>query len=295
MKKQLVFLAALLAISTLASSLVNRVIESRPQPAGIPTIIIEFPPTATTQPQATATELQPTYTPVQPSPTVAASATAEPAAQPSPTVPAPVQTMILVDADAQTPQFILVDPLTGQVKSKFTAKGAPKYGYGYASETAVYYQAADLVSGFWRVGLDGGVSQLKFMNPDDYLGSTGFLPSPDGKRIAWGQFITMDSGGKTHSTLKVANADGSDEKTLLDATDEGPFYRTPVGWSRDGQSLYYSGVPDGIGGYMLFGNGTDLVRVDLKTGQEQVIMSDRSTFRPFARSPVRRMRKPWSI
>ena len=288
MKKQPLFLVALLVLAALACNLTDRTFSIGEQATVEPSPTLEAKQVFPTQPLSTATEVQPLTPPLQPSatPALAATLTAT-AVPPVPTEVALPQPVVLVDKSSVPPQFTLLDPLTGEVKGKFSPTGAPQYGLtGSTAIDAVFYESAD-GKGVRRAGFDGSSVELKFINPASEVMSGTFLPSPDGKRIAWGRIVSFDATG-THYTLNIANVDGSGEKILVDVTDKTPFIRVPVSWSRDGQSLYYSGRPYGIGGYILFGGGADLVRVDLVTGKEQVILSDKTAFRPFSLSPDER-------
>ncbi len=128
------------------------------------------------------------------------------------------------------------------------------------------------------------VEPLAFTNPGGKLFQGAFLPSPDGRQIAWSTLQAVESG-EARVQLKVASSDGSGEKTLIDEKRAFPTRPDPVRWSRDGKSLYYSNAPYGIGGYILFGGWTDLQKVDLSTGQVQEILPQRGCMCALSLSP----------
>ncbi len=84
--------------------------------------------------------------------------------------------------------------------------------------------------------------------------------------LAWGTQLT-DS---THpSSLQISAPDGSQLETLLtlDAGTNPPVALVAELWSADGQSLYFSKEPVGIGGYILFGGATNLYQINITTKQ----------------------------
>jgi hypothetical protein len=89
--------------------------------------------------------------------------------------------------------------------------------------------------------------------------------SPDTKPLlAWG---TQPAGSTQTTALQISNTDGSNLQTLL-SIDNGntvPIQLVAEFWSTDGQSLYFSKEPSGIGGYILFGGASNLYKIDIKT------------------------------
>ncbi|HSB66191.1 MAG TPA: hypothetical protein VLD65_06405, partial [Anaerolineales bacterium] len=80
-------------------------------------------------------------------------------------------------------------------------------------------------------------------------------------RLAWG---TEVAGLNQSSTIKVSNLDGTGFETLLTQDSPNPPTQlVPEFWSADGESLYFSKEPLGIGGNILYGGGSSLYKVDL--------------------------------
>lgn len=82
-------------------------------------------------------------------------------------------------------------------------------------------------------------------------------------RLAW---ATQNIGGDTSSTIKISNPDGTQFDTLLtqDAVSP-PVQLMAQFFSADGQWLYFSKEPMGIGGYILFGGGSSLYKINVTT------------------------------
>ncbi len=82
--------------------------------------------------------------------------------------------------------------------------------------------------------------------------------------LAWGtQLYSTDNT----SSLQISNPDGSNLQTLLTITagTEFPVQLVAEFWSADGQSLYFSKEPVGLGGYILFNGASNLYKIDLAT------------------------------
>ncbi len=82
-------------------------------------------------------------------------------------------------------------------------------------------------------------------------------------RLAW---ATQNVGGDTSSTIKISSLDGTAFDTLLtqDATNP-PSQLMAQFFSADGQWLYFSKEPVGIGGYILFSGGSNLYKINVTT------------------------------
>jgi hypothetical protein len=228
-----------------------------------PETLVVVPPTAkpTTAPTNTVapTVLPPTETP-EPLPT----ATPEPEG----TGGGGVDTfVILANLRTDPAQLIVADPVTGDTISTFTAVGLTELSTVKVGGPFIFYLDSNTQK-IMRVGFDGSATQLTFITEGlDYFPGD-FLPSPDGTLIAWGTNTFDPAGGNaTRSLLKVANVDGSDEKVIYDETlDEESILPQPIQWSPDGSTFYYTDLPYGIGGYILFGGGPDLKKVDVASG-----------------------------
>ena len=83
--------------------------------------------------------------------------------------------------------------------------------------------------------------------------------------LAWGTQLYPNNT----SSLLIANPDGSNLETLLtiNAAADAPVQLVAELWSADGQSLYFSKEPVGIGGYILFSGASNLYKIDIATKQ----------------------------
>ena len=98
--------------------------------------------------------------------------------------------------------------------------------------------------------------------------------SPDKKWVANGMAALPADGGEEYYTeLVVANTNGLITWSSSKMLPMGLGYTTPrpLQWSKDGRYLYYTNrpVPDGCA---LFVNGSDLLRLDLTSGQVSQIV-----------------------
>ena len=94
--------------------------------------------------------------------------------------------------------------------------------------------------------------------------------------LAWGTQLYPENS----SSLVIANPDGSNLETLLTIKVDtaAPVQLIAELWSADGQSLYFSKEPVGIGGYILFGGASNLYKIDIATKQvTEVIAQTPST------------------
>ena len=109
-----------------------------------------------------------------------------------------------------------------------------------------------------------GSHDLTFIQSPNYglavwRGGLGIKPL-----LAWG---TQPTGTAQTSSLQVSNLDGSNLETLLtiDKGTDGLIQLVAEFWSADGQSLYFSKEPSGLGGYILFSGASNLYKIDIKT------------------------------
>lgn len=251
----------------------------RPQPA---TIIVNLPtsrPTATVPP---ATATRPAMTPTDLPTPVAPTETPEGSGGGG----EGTLTVLLADMTADPAQVVHVAPVTGEQQEAFAAPGLTEFSSVRFGGPFIFYldTSTQLVK---RVGFDGAVEELRFVTSGTDAFQGDFLPSPDGTMIAWGTSVFEPaSGNATHITLKVANVDGSDEKTIVDEVlPDVSILPQPIQWSADGKSFYYTDLPYGIGGYILFAGGPDLKRVDLEAGTLTEILPDTGCLCPMTVSP----------
>ncbi|QRN83337.1 hypothetical protein JR338_00855 [Chloroflexota bacterium] len=160
-------------------------------------------------------------------------------------------------------ELVVLDPATGAEINRIAAPGFGYGGNGGVTENGVFYVDSDYQNAF-RVGFDGVVQELLFLNPDGGYFEGVILPSPDGSKIAQGAVLSFDASG-SHVQLKVVNVDGSGEQILVDLTLDRPLRPTPIKWSADGETLYYMNVMEGIEGY----GGQDLFKVYLDTSMRE--------------------------
>ncbi len=124
----------------------------------------------------------------------------------------------------------------------------------------------DVANQFKGVAVDANGEQqdLSFIQGANYgfaiwRGGLGATPL-----LAWG---TQPTGDAQTSSLQISNPDGSNLQTLLtvDNTGAGPVQLVAELWSADGQSLYFSKEPVGLGGYIPFSGASNLYIIDLAT------------------------------
>jgi len=161
-------------------------------------------------------------------------------------------------------------------------------GIGWVQEfgaggDAIFYVNEGMTSLF-RVAFDGSLMDLAFAHPGGGLFDAVILPSPDGQKIAWGSAMNMDATG-VDVIMKIANIDGTGIQTLIDTHLAESRRPSPFKWSNDGNYLYYSNIPYGIGGYILFYGGPDLIRINLATLAEETILPDGQCLCAMALSP----------
>jgi WD40-like Beta Propeller Repeat len=245
-----------------------------------PTVVINVPTRAPTQP---ATATAPPV--VEPTPTTEPAI--EPTADDSGSGGGGVDNVVLLtDLQTNPPTITVADPFTGKTQSTFEAPGMGLYSLPRVGGPFVFYLNPD-TQVINRVGFDGAVTELPFINSGGPSFEGDYLPSPDGTMIAWGtSTFDTSTGADTHITLNVAWADGSDQQVLVDEylSDSSPLPQ-PIQWSADGRYFYYTNIPYGIGGYILFGGGPDLHRVDVETGEIIEILPDTGCLCPMRVSP----------
>ncbi len=183
--------------------------------------------------------------------------------------------VLLADYQTNPVTITVADAFTGEAQSTFAAPGLTQFSSPRVGGPFIFYLNPDTQK-VNRVGFDGTVTELPFVSSGGETFEGDFLPSPDGTLIAWGtSTFDTSTGSDTHITLKVAYMDGSDEKTIVDEfLKDTSILPQPIQWSPDGRYFYYTNIPYGIGGYILFAGGPDLKRVDVETGEITDILPD---------------------
>ena len=290
MDKRVLFLALVLLCAALACTLPIQAVQPTATAAEVPTLKPAFTAaalTVTAAPAATKTRpaaATPTPAPAKPSVTPKKN-TAVPPTQPPQAQQPPVQ--LFKEAEKPNPpQVSLVDALSGKLVKSFPTAGLDNYYNALAVDESLFYTNQDNTQVI-KADFNGKEIELKFLNPGGEFFDGVFLPSPDGKKIAWGALnqVQTNQGSQVHYVLKIANVDGTAEKILLEKTVEIPERPMPLFWSADGEAFYFSLMPYGIGGYMLFGGGPDLRKVDLKTGKISDILPRHPGFAAMGLSP----------
>lgn len=114
----------------------------------------------------------------------------------------------------------------------------------------------------------------------------GFLPSPNGERVAIGVFFGDLNSFSGRSEVLIIDRDGTQSLLYTETYAQGERIVQPVHWTADGRYIYTVTQPFGIGGYILFWGGISLTRLDVTTGESVVIFpEDASCFCPFSISP----------
>jgi hypothetical protein len=116
-----------------------------------------------------------------------------------------------------------------------------------------------------------GAHLLSFIQNPTY-GLALWRGGPDSApRLAWG---TQLSGENQTSSLQISNLDGSQLETLLtqEANGTPPVQLVAERWSSDGQWLYYSQEPVGLGGYIPFAGASSLYRINITSKQVEALI-----------------------
>ena len=133
---------------------------------------------------------------------------------------------------------------------------------GGGAEGAAY--VLDSNRGKAVVTAGNGFHDLVFVQSPTTYGLAVFQGDANNQsRLAW---ATQNYGGDTSSTIKISSLDGTVFDTLLtqDATNP-PSQLMAQFFSPDGQWLYFSKEPIGLGGYILFGGASNLYKINITT------------------------------
>lgn len=247
-----IVICALLAASLACAALGPAATATLAPPTANPTVQT---PIDTAAPPATPTSIGPAET--APAPTPAPPTDAPPTANPLEevrlVVAAPDRGVGLVDlagqphplGEAQEPLYALayLDP----------DPGAPARAYNFSS---------------------AGVFPLDVVQ-NIYQGFAAYIgPAAPQGRLAW-ETVTADASGQgLISQIHVSSPDGSDARVVLEEIHTEPRVLRVWRWSADGQQLYFSREPSGIGGYILFSGLSNLWALNLADGATTELVPD---------------------
>jgi hypothetical protein len=134
--------------------------------------------------------------------------------------------------------------------------------YGGAAEGAAY--VLDSYEGTAVVTNGKDFHDLVFVQSPTTYGLAVFPGDAKSQpRLAW---ATQISSGNQSSTIKISSLDGTQFYTLLTQDAPNPPSQLMVQFfSADGQWLYFSKEPIGIGGYILFSGASSLYKINVTT------------------------------
>lgn len=235
------------------------------------------PTAAPDQPAATIAEPSPTALPNPTEPPTAEPATAEPAATTAPAVlcpEVPRPALILFTGSG----FELHNPLSGERCA--LPLPAEDVGPEFVAGDRVYFMQRDPNAAtvvIARVGPDGVVEPLPATQAaGDVYYLEQFTVAPDESRLAWSQ--AAPEGGDNPmgllSTLWIGAADAGNPTTVFEGVKMGDNrIATPVRFTVDGQTLYYTWQPMGLGGMWTAFSGRydNLYRVPVAGGEPQKV------------------------
>lgn len=175
-------------------------------------------------------------------------------------------------------EFLFLDPLSGANCNAVPA-GEPMRGFQAAAGALYYTLQPDEQLMVHRLSeSDNTLTPLDFTAAafEDALVGYNFVVSPDGSQIAWAVV------GEAVGRLYVAGVDGSDLVTPLPDFEnpaEGFRALTPVRFSADGSTLFYTLQPVGIGGSWIGFNGRydNLYALRLRTEAPPELIFDCAT------------------
>jgi hypothetical protein len=111
-----------------------------------------------------------------------------------------------------------------------------------------------------------GIRQLSFIKNPGFYGLAVYSGAQP--KLAWSS-VVQSQGGTGISTLQISGVDGSGLDTLFSQEIDASFptMMVPHYWSADGQWLYFSKEPMGLGGYILYGGASNLYKTNILTSQ----------------------------
>jgi len=110
-----------------------------------------------------------------------------------------------------------------------------------------------------------------------YQGFAAYIgPAAPQGRLAWETVMPDANGQGLVSQIHVSSPDGSDARVVLEEIYQEPRALRVWRWAADGQRLYFSREPSGIGGYILFTGISNLWVLDLADGTTTEVVPDRT-------------------
>ncbi len=134
--------------------------------------------------------------------------------------------------------------------------------YGGATAGTAYVLDFSQQTKAWAVDING-MHGLDFIQNPNY-GLALWRGGPNVQpRLAWGTQLLSGAA----SALQTSMLDGSGLETLLTlpADSNLPVQLVAEAWSTDGQTLYFSKEPVGLGGYIPFAGASSLYQIDVST------------------------------
>lgn len=215
-------------------------------------------------------------------------ATAQPTSAPS-AIPAPALHHVIVqNKDLSLSTYGLDGQSTPFGKIDFQL-GAGQYAeYGVASGKLVAmsgYSTPDKPVQFYAIDSSGAQPLAAQPHlPQGFAVWTGLDQQP--ARVAWGEvdylpIPTAQPGGATpapafpptNGRLMVADVTATTAKVAYQTVSNQGLYLSPIRWTPDGQHLFYSLEPSGLGGYILFGGHSSLYNLDVASGQSTELIT----------------------
>jgi hypothetical protein len=248
-----VLVASSLACATLGPGATPTVAPPTDSVVVPPTDSVVAPPTATSAPAQTETSAPPPT--ASAAPVTDAPPTAGPLEGARLVVAAPDRSVGLVDlageahplSEAQAPLYALayLDP----------DPGAPARAYNFSS---------------------AGVFPVDVVQ-DVHQGFAAYIgPAAPQGRLAW-ETVAPDAAGQSLiSQIHVSSPDGSDARVVMEEAFQEPRVLRVWRWAADGQRLYFSREPSGLGGYILFPGISNLWVLDVADGSTTELVPDRT-------------------
>jgi hypothetical protein len=266
----------IIALFILATALVACTVPGEPGTPGIELGEIDATPNGAVEPTSLpATDVPPTAEPPAP--------TEPPTAEPSAT-PEPVPTVLC--PEALRPALLLFTGTAYELLNPLSEERcriplpADDIGPEFTAGDRIYFIQRDIEASsavISRLNPDGTIEPLPATQAEgDVYYLMQFAAAPDESRLAWSQMRPQDDPNALGflSTLWLAAADGSDAVTVFEDVIDGQNHiATPIRFSADGQTLFFTWQPIGLGGMWNAFNGRydNLYRIPAAGGEPEKI------------------------